>query len=46
MGRHCPQKHVLDKEVSENKKNHIRDKCKLDIALGLLANLKETHEVK
>ncbi len=28
-----PKKHVLDNEVSENKKNHIRDRCKLDIEL-------------
>jgi hypothetical protein len=26
-----PKKHVLDNEVSENMKNHIRDTCKLEI---------------
>jgi hypothetical protein len=30
-----PKKHVLDNEVSENMKNHIRDKCKLDMELVL-----------
>jgi hypothetical protein len=28
-----PYKHILDKEVFENIKNHIRDTCKLDIEL-------------
>jgi hypothetical protein len=28
-----PKKHVLDNEVSENMKNHIRDMCKLDMEL-------------
>jgi hypothetical protein len=28
-----PEKHVLDNEVSENMKNHIRDTCKFDIEL-------------
>ncbi len=28
-----PKKHVLDNEVSENMKNHIRDMCKLDMKL-------------
>ncbi len=28
-----PKKHVLDNEVSENMKNHICDKCKLDMEL-------------
>ncbi len=28
-----PKKHVLDNEVSENMKNHIRDTCKLDMEL-------------
>jgi hypothetical protein len=28
-----PKKHVLDDEVSENMKNHIRDTCKLDMEL-------------
>jgi hypothetical protein len=28
-----PKKNVLDKEVSENMKNHIRDTCKLDMEL-------------
>jgi hypothetical protein len=26
-----PKKHVIDNEVSENMKNHIRDTCKLDM---------------
>jgi hypothetical protein len=29
-----PKKHVLDNEVSENMKNHICDKCKLDMELA------------
>ncbi len=29
----APKKHVLDNEVSENMKNHIRDTCKLDMEL-------------
>jgi hypothetical protein len=28
-----PKKHVLDNEVSDNMKNHIRDTCKLDMEL-------------
>jgi len=28
-----PKKHVLDNEVSENMKNHIRDTCKFDMEL-------------
>jgi hypothetical protein len=28
-----PKKHVLNNEVSENMKNHIRDMCKLDMEL-------------
>ncbi len=28
-----PKKHVLNNEVSENMKNHIRDTCKLDMEL-------------
>jgi len=28
-----PKKHVLDKEVSENMKNHIRDICKFNMEL-------------
>jgi hypothetical protein len=28
-----PKKHVLDNEVSENMKKHIRDTCKLDMEL-------------
>jgi hypothetical protein len=28
-----PKKHVLDNKVSENMKNHIRDKCKFDMEL-------------
>jgi hypothetical protein len=28
-----PKKHVLDNEVSENMKNHIRDRCKFDTEL-------------
>ncbi len=28
-----PKKHVLDNEVSENMKNHIRDMCNLDMEL-------------
>jgi hypothetical protein len=28
-----PKKHVLDNEVSENMKNHIRDTCKIDMEL-------------
>jgi hypothetical protein len=28
-----PKKHVLDNEVSENMKNHIRDTCKFEIEL-------------
>jgi hypothetical protein len=28
-----PKKHVLDNKVSENMKNHIRDRCKLDMVL-------------
>ena len=28
-----PKKHVLDNQVSENMKNHIRDMCKLDMVL-------------
>ncbi len=28
-----PKKHVLDNEVSENRKSHIRDMCKLDMEL-------------
>jgi hypothetical protein len=28
-----PKKHVLDNEVSQNMKNHIRDMCKLDMEL-------------
>ena len=28
-----PKKHVLDNEVSENMKNHIRDTCKLNMEL-------------
>ncbi len=28
-----PKKHVLNNEVSENMKNHIRDRCKLDLEL-------------
>ena len=28
-----PKKHVLDNEVSENMKNHIRDTCKFDMKL-------------
>jgi hypothetical protein len=29
----APKKHILDNEVSENMKNHICDRCKLDIKL-------------
>jgi hypothetical protein len=28
-----PKKHILDNEVSENMKNHIRDTCKFDMEL-------------
>jgi hypothetical protein len=28
-----PKKHVLDNEISDNMKNHIRDTCKLDLEL-------------
>ncbi len=28
-----PKKHILDNEVSENMKNHIRDTCKVDMEL-------------
>ncbi len=28
-----PKKHILDNEVSENMKNHIRDTCKINMEL-------------
>ena len=33
MSRHCPQKHVLNNDVSENMKKHIYDMCKFDMEL-------------